>query len=79
MTVPPLSRRTFGGGPGAYPLPCRRPADDYTSPLAREFVVTAWWPPSISPTEGHAGIDGPGWPSHFINFNPMSCIIYEES
>ena len=25
------------------PLPCRPPADDYTSWTAREFVITAWY------------------------------------
>ena len=47
-----LYRCTFGGGPETYLLlPCCR-TGDYTSPLSFEFVVTAWWPPSVSATAG---------------------------
>lgn len=52
-----LCNRPFGGGPSAYPLPCTPPASEYTSPKANEFVITAWWPPTISSTEEHADID----------------------
>eukprot|EP01050_Picozoa_sp_SAG11_P009844 SAG11_NODE_956_length_6395_cov_2.617853_1_plen_1113_part_00 len=46
-----LCRRSFGITPAAYPLPCRAPADDYTSPLGREFVIAAWGEPTISPVD----------------------------
>jgi hypothetical protein len=46
-----LCRRSFGIAPAAYPLPCRAPADDYTSPLGREFVIAAWGEPTISPVD----------------------------
>jgi hypothetical protein len=46
-----LCRRSFGIAPSAYPLPCRAPADDYTSPLGREFVIAAWGEPTISPVD----------------------------
>ena len=52
-----LCNRPFGGGPSAYPLPCTPPASEYTSPKASEFVITAWWPPTISSTDEHADID----------------------
>eukprot|EP01052_Picozoa_sp_SAG31_P003854 SAG31_NODE_152_length_22216_cov_16.550029_15_plen_1048_part_00 len=46
-----LCRRSFGTTPATYPLPCRAPADDYTSPLGREFVISAWGEPTISPVD----------------------------
>ena len=52
-----LCRRTFPRHPADYPLPCRAPADDSSSPLAREFVISAWSAPTISPTEQHADKD----------------------
>ena len=52
-----LCSRPFGGGASAYPLPCTPPASEYTSAKASEFVITAWWPPTISSTEEHAHID----------------------
>jgi len=52
-----LCSRSFGGGASAYPLPCKPPVSEYTSPKASEFVITAWWPPTISSTEEHADID----------------------
>eukprot|EP01043_Picozoa_sp_COSAG02_P080255 COSAG02_NODE_18984_length_907_cov_0.664604_1_plen_102_part_10 len=52
-----LCNRPFGRGPSAYPLPCAPPASEYTSPKASEFVITAWWPPTISSTNKHADTD----------------------
>ena len=52
-----LCDRPFGGGPSAYPLPCTPPASEYTSPKAREFVITAWWPPTVSSTDERADTD----------------------
>ena len=52
-----LCNRPLGGGPSAYPLPCTPPASEYTSPKASEFVITAWWPPTISSTDEHADTD----------------------
>ena len=46
-----LCRRSFGITPPSYPLPCRAPADDYSSPLVREFVIGAWAGPTISPVD----------------------------
>ena len=31
-----------------YPLPCRPPRQEWTSPLLQQFVITAWWPPTLN-------------------------------
>ena len=31
-----------------FPLPCRSPWDDWQSPLQHEFIISAWWPPTIN-------------------------------
>ena len=31
-----------------YTLPCRSPWDDWQSPLQDEFVISAWWPPTMN-------------------------------
>jgi hypothetical protein len=50
-------RQPFGGSPEEYPLPCRAPADDYSSRAAHEFVITAWWAPLIASTDDHGEAD----------------------
>ena len=50
-------RQPFGGSPQEYPLPCRAPADDYSSRAAREFVITAWWAPLIASMDDHGEAD----------------------
>ena len=29
-------------------LPCKSPWDDWQSPLQDEFIITAWWPPTMN-------------------------------
>eukprot|EP01043_Picozoa_sp_COSAG02_P054718 COSAG02_NODE_6240_length_3706_cov_2.443027_1_plen_1151_part_00 len=52
-----LCNRALGGSPADYPLPCAAPASEWTSKKASEFVISAWWPPTISSSEDHADID----------------------
>jgi hypothetical protein len=45
-----ICSRTYG--PGAYPLPCRRPRDHWQSAFKDVFGITAWWPPSMTYENG---------------------------
>lgn len=50
---------SFGGSatPAEYPLPCRSAADEYSSRLAKEFVITAWWAPLVAAHDEHGALD----------------------
>jgi hypothetical protein len=50
-------RRSFGATGPDYPLPCRAPAGEYTSPASREFVITAWWAPLVASSDAHGSMD----------------------
>eukprot|EP01051_Picozoa_sp_SAG22_P016907 SAG22_NODE_2491_length_2514_cov_1.004969_2_plen_92_part_00 len=52
-----LCNRALGGSPAYYPLPCAAPASEWSSKKASEFVISAWWPPTINSSEDHADID----------------------
>ena len=35
-------------GPGTYELPCTAPREDWDFAFKDEFVITAWWPPTMN-------------------------------
>ena len=41
-------------GPGTYQLPCAAPRDDWDFALKDEFVITAWWPPTMNVIHDYA-------------------------
>ena len=36
------------------PLPCHSPWDDWQSPLRNEFIISAWWPPTMNAIHQYA-------------------------
>ena len=38
----------WGDAGVGYPLPCKAPREDWQAPLSKEFVITAWWPPTMN-------------------------------